>query len=135
MKHRIKPVFYAYVVTPMIALGLYTASVSLLQAEPAAGEAGDHPGMRPPHPALALLDANEDGVLSALEIDAAPTVLRMFDTDNDGALTLEELESALPPPPRMAGGRGPEGHGGPGAQGGRGGFSGMRGDAPPMPRG
>lgn len=52
-----------------------------------------------PHPALMLLDANEDGVLSAEEIAAAPQVLLAMDADRDGEVDEDELAAALPPSP------------------------------------
>lgn len=40
------------------------------------------------------LDANRDGVLSTAELDAATRVLRRFDADGDGLVTMEEALGA-----------------------------------------
>ncbi len=43
------------------------------------------------HPTLAALDANHDGVISALEIANAPAALAALDKNRDGVLTAAEL--------------------------------------------
>lgn len=64
-------------------------------------------GMRPP-PIIAALDQNQDGTLSAQEIDAAPESLLELDQDQNGELSPEELFAPGPPlPPPAAGGRPP----------------------------
>ena len=69
---------------------------------------------RPGHPLLRVFDTNRDGELRASEIAAASALLRSYDADGDGLLSLEELVRALPPPPgagrpmgREGGHRGP----------------------------
>jgi caffeoyl-CoA O-methyltransferase len=58
----------------------------------------------PPNALLALFDADQDGTLSAAEIDAAAAKLRERDANKDGKLTADEL-------PRGQGGRGGAGRG------------------------
>jgi Ca2+-binding EF-hand superfamily protein len=60
----------------------------------------------PPNVLFAALDKNNDGVLSADEIDAAPASLRTLDRNGDGRLTEDELRPGF-------------GRGGPGGRGGR----------------
>ncbi len=65
-----------------------------------------------------LLDTDEDGLLSAKEITAAPEVLKQLDKNGDGQLTLREIAAALPEreptgPGGQRGGQGP----GPGQDG------------------
>ncbi|WP_221032051.1 hypothetical protein [Actomonas aquatica] len=50
------------------------------------------------HPLMLVFDADGDGILSAVEIAAAPSVLQGLDTDHDGLLVEEELMAVLPPP-------------------------------------
>jgi len=72
-------------------------------------------GARPPRPVpplMAALDANQDGVLDATEIDNAVAALKALDKNGDGQLTREEIH---PKPP--GGGRGPGHAGGPGGPG------------------
>lgn len=54
-------------------------------------------GHRPP-PIIAALDQDQDGRLSAAELDAAPESLRELDLDQDGELSPEELRPQGPPP-------------------------------------
>ena len=65
-------------------------------------------------PVLAALDADQDGEISASEIDNAVAALRTLDKNNDGKLTAEEIR------PQFAGRR-------PGGPGGPDGFRGQRG--------
>jgi hypothetical protein len=75
---------------------------------------------------MVALDANEDGELSAEEIENAVAALKKLDKDDDGKLSREELRPEFGPGgPGMFGGPGPggpgqQGPGGPG-RGGRGG--------------
>jgi hypothetical protein len=57
---------------------------------------------RPLDPVSRLLDTNQDGELSAEEIEKAPEILAGLDKDGDGVLSLEELLPGFP-------GRGPGG--------------------------
>ena len=81
---------------------------------------GGHGG--PPHhgppPIIAALDGNDDGVISASEIDTATAALRKLDKNDDGELTREELHPGGPPPrvPEF-GRRGPERRGDRGRRG------------------
>jgi caffeoyl-CoA O-methyltransferase len=78
------------------------------------------------NPILRVFDANNDGTLSADEITAAAAKLKDFDKNSDGKLTAEELRAAMPfgggPGMPGPGGRqfGPGGPGGPGGRGGPG---------------
>ncbi len=82
---------------------------------------------RPPlPPVLAAVDVNQDGVLSADEIAAAPAALMTLDANQDGVLTRDELR----PADRGQGqGRG-RGFGGPRGPGNGGGPRGPRHAAP-----
>lgn len=54
-------------------------------------------GQRKPHaPLLSVLDIDRDGQLSAEEIAAAPTRLRLVDPDADGTLTETEVSELRP---------------------------------------
>ncbi len=52
---------------------------------------------RPPPPIIAVLDANRDGVIDAVEIANAPAALRRLDRNGDGRLTADEF---CPPKPQ-----------------------------------
>ena len=68
----------------------------VLCAQPPQNQQGTPPGP----PAVKLLDANDDGELSASEIANASTVLAELDTDGNGRLSEEELK---PKPPEGEG--------------------------------
>lgn len=69
----------------------------------------------PPSPLQAALDADNDGVISAKEIENAVAALRGLDKNKDGKLDRDELRPARPSfGGRPGEGRGP-GEGGPGA--------------------
>ncbi len=78
-------------------------------------------GGGPPHiPLLEALDADEDGEISAAEIESAAASLKSLDKNEDGKLTREEIR------PQSAGRGGPQsrhGRGGPPHEGRRGGRS------------
>lgn len=65
-----------------------------VQAEEAADAAGPLRRL----PAFGALDADEDGQISAAEIDAAPESLVSLDADGDGRLSVDELRPPPPPP-------------------------------------
>lgn len=58
---------------------------------------GPPPGMTPP-PIIVALDADQDGVISAAEIEGAPAALAKLDQNNDGELTRDELHPGGRPP-------------------------------------
>lgn len=62
------------------------------------------------HPVLRALDANQDGVISADEIERAQELLARLDANKDGSIASDELR---PAGFRPEGRRGPEGEGGP----------------------
>ena len=70
-------------------------------------------------PVMQALDADQDGELSAKEIENAVAALKTLDKNKDGKLTEDELRPNFPEGGRGFGGRGP------------GGFGGRGGDAPP----
>ena len=51
----------------------------------------------PPPPILEALDLDEDGTLSADEIEAAPLSLATLDTNDDGTISRKELKPGKPP--------------------------------------
>lgn len=60
-------------------------------------------GLAQPRPTMPgglmrLLDTNSDGALSKEEIAASPESLRKLDTDGDGTISNRELMAVLPPP-------------------------------------
>ena len=101
------------------------------------GQDGRRPrGRRPVPPLLAALDGDNDGEISAAEIEKAAAAVKTLDENDDGKLTRDELR---PPRPQR---RGREGQGG--QEGGRrgrdgkvgprgGGERGRRGRRPPHP--
>jgi len=70
------------------------------------GPGGRERGGRMITPAMAALDANGDGTISADEISNAPAALKKLDKDGDGKLTEDEVR------PNFDGRRGPGGPGG-----------------------
>ncbi|MEQ1826962.1 MAG: hypothetical protein ABL921_13490 [Pirellula sp.] len=65
-------------------------------------------------PVMLALDTDEDGVLSATEIENASKALLKLDKDGDGILSAEELRPDPSKMPGMMAGPGPNGPGGPG---------------------
>lgn len=78
-------------------------------------------GRRPPPPLETALDADQDGEISAGEIENAAAVLKKLDKNGDGKLTPEEYRPPRPPEDRDSDGRGP-------------GFGRDGDDGPPPPR-
>jgi Ca2+-binding EF-hand superfamily protein len=64
-------------------------------------------------PIIAALDADQDGEISAKEIENAAAALKGLDKDRDGKLSLEELRPPMPDGPRGAFGGGFGGFGPP----------------------
>lgn len=62
---------------------------------------------------LRVLDSNGDGALSKEEIAAAAESLRKLDTDSDGTVSNRELLAVLPPPPGGPPAAKPDGNGRP----------------------
>src|SRR5262245_34299829 len=87
-----------------IAALLSLSELAVAQGPPPGGPGGG----RPINPLLRILDADNDGELSAEEMEKAPAALKSLDRNQDGKLTDDEMR---PTPP----GGGP---GGPGGQGG-----------------
>lgn len=79
------------------------------------GREGRGPGGRGPmqSPAMRILDADGDGVVSGAEMQQAAARFARLDADRDGKLTETEIRPAFGGPPR--GGGGPGGPGGGGA--------------------
>ncbi|QDV49691.1 EF-hand domain-containing protein [Gimesia fumaroli] len=64
------------------------------------------PGPPPPDPILRLFDTDQDGEISAQELEQSEAVLKKLDWDKDGKLTREELPR--PPRPEDERGHGPQ---------------------------
>jgi hypothetical protein len=91
-----------------------------LGPKPPVGKAGEPPAgpppagrerdnKRPAPPAIAALDSDHDGTISAAEIKAAPESLKALDKNGDGLISPEELHPKGPAPegqPRPGGPRG-----------------------------
>ena len=56
----------------------------------------ERPDHRPPPPLIRVFDTDEDGVLSEEEIDNASEALSELDRNNDGEITREELHPPRP---------------------------------------
>jgi Ca2+-binding EF-hand superfamily protein len=97
----------------LIAAIMFVGQVS---AQPPGGPGGPGPGGgRPIPPVMAALDTDNNGEISAKELENAAKALAALDKNKDGKLTEEELR------PEM--GRGGPGGGGGGGFGGAGGFN------------
>lgn len=101
----------------------FTLGVIVLRAQEGPRRGGGRDMLRM-FPVMTALDADNDGVISAAEINNAPAALRKLDKNGDGQLTEDELRPNFPPGgPGGFGereGRGPGGRGGFGEREGRG---------------
>lgn len=77
-----------------LALGLVSSSFAQPGDRPGRGGQGRGPRHGPI--VILALDTNKDRVLSADEIAAAASSLKTLDTNNDGAITTEELRPQRP---------------------------------------
>lgn len=93
----------------LILAALGAASLTLV-AQDAPDRGPGHP-RRPSSPLITAIDANQDGVIDASEINQAATAIASLDTNGDGQVTSDE---ARPQRPDGAPARGPGGPGGPG---------------------
>ncbi|MCB9876417.1 MAG: hypothetical protein H6835_02355 [Planctomycetes bacterium] len=118
-----------------------TCLSAALPAQDRRGGRGDRGprGMRmPPLPAVQVLDADQDGEISAAERKAAASALLTLDKNGDGNLTSDELmpdfggRRGADGPPGGGPGGFPGGPGGPPGMGGPGGPMGMMGAHPVM---
>lgn len=79
------------------------------------GIPGPGPGFgRPPFPLLLALDADENGEVSAAEIENAPAALKKLDKNDDGKLSSDELSPRFDFPGAGVGPGGPDDFGPPG---------------------
>ncbi len=79
------------------------------------GTSGPGPGFGlPPFPLLLALDADEDGDISATEIENAAAALKKLDKNNDGKLSADELRPRFDFPGAGVGPGGPDDFGPPG---------------------
>jgi Ca2+-binding EF-hand superfamily protein len=93
----------------LLALLVMAAFVGQINAQPPGP--GGPGGGRPVPPVMSAIDTDNNGEVSAKEIENASKALATLDKNKDGKLTEDELR------PEM--GRGGEGRGGPGGPGGR----------------
>lgn len=75
----------------LFVLSLLTGAASFARADETSAA---RPAPRTPSPILAILDADQNGSLSAAEIAAAPTALAGLDRDGDGAISVAEWRAA-----------------------------------------
>ena len=83
---------------------LFLASALTLCAqspEPKDAPEGKHP-KPPPHPLWIALDIDEDGELSAEEIEKAAEALAQLDANDDGKITRDEVKPPKPPEEELA---------------------------------
>ncbi len=109
--------------TFVLAQPAFTRPNAPAQNPPPPGNGGNNPGPAVPRPDptalpgfFGLLDRDDDGLLSAREIAAAPDTLKQLDLNGDGQLTVREIRAALPADP-PAGRRGGPGNAGGGPNG------------------
>lgn len=98
----------------LLALGMLCPASAAWAQQPGSSPGPDGPrgwdgGLSP---VMRLFDTDNDGALSDAEITAAAARLKHFDTNHDGKLSADELRKALPAPPSRGPGDGP-GRGGP----------------------
>ena len=90
------------VVATAVAVAAVASPGRVATAQEAAGaqpeEAADAAGPLRRLPVFGALDTDEDGEISAGEIDAAPESLATLDDDGDGRLSGDELRPPPPPP-------------------------------------
>lgn len=114
MKPNFKSIVVCFIAAPLATIALFAGAGSA-GLEPRAGEESvdrfqdrDSQGRGRSdrgHPLLELMDYDQDGVLSAAEIQAMPKLLLAFDDNGDGMLDGAELREAMPPPPPPRGRR------------------------------
>jgi Ca2+-binding EF-hand superfamily protein len=91
----------------LLTFSLVAATAMFGQDRGRRGDFGPPGGFMRMNPALAALDADQDGTVSAAELANAAAALKSLDKDNDGKISAEEMR------PRMGGRGGPGGPGGP----------------------
>ena len=97
-KRKPSPLFaHPYIVRSQLLI-LTLAACGVIWSQPPGGGRG---GMMRPNPLMTALDADRDGVISAVEIASAPNVLKKLDKNGDGVLAAEEVR-----PVREGGGGG-----------------------------
>ncbi|MCB1134058.1 MAG: hypothetical protein KDN05_23270, partial [Verrucomicrobiae bacterium] len=78
---------------------LYTIAAAIAAAGTLHAQPGQGGPPGPPPPVIAVLDADQDGKISAEEIAGSPETLATLDENQDGELTRDELR---PKPPEDA---------------------------------
>ena len=101
----------------LAAVALLTSAASAQRPEQPGGQPGGQRGRFTP-PVLAALDADEDGEISAKEIENAVKALKGLDKDGDGKLSRTELMGERPTGGRPGGAPGGTPGGTPGGPGG-----------------
>lgn len=87
----------------LLTFSLVAATAMFGQDRDRRGGFGPPGGFMRMNPALAALDADKDGTVSAAELANAGAALKSLDKDNDGKISAEEMR------PRMGGRGGPAG--------------------------
>ena len=115
MKPNFKSIVVCFITAPLATLALFAGAGSAGLEPRASAESVDRFQDRDSrgrgqadrgHPLLDLMDLDQNGVLSAAEIQAMPKRLFAFDSNGDGVLDGAELREAMPPPPPPRGDRG-----------------------------
>lgn len=79
----------------------FAATVSLMAQSPEPRDGGEGPPPKPPIPPLmAALDADQDGEISAEEMENASDALAAIDKNHDGKLSKEEIFTKPVMPPK-----------------------------------
>jgi hypothetical protein len=88
--------------TRLIAFLATTMMVWAQSPENEEAREGHRPPQPPPHPLWIALDTDENGEISAEEIEAAAEALAKLDENEDGKITRDEVKPPKPPEDQLA---------------------------------